>query len=245
MKRLLSTLCLLLAACAPAPAEVGGTDSGPTGSPAGTGGATPAGSATTPAGTTTDPVTTDCPPVGPQTRAAVVTDIDETLTTLDSEWLTQIAIPSHDPAMRPDADTLMQTYVHKGYRVFYVTARGESLQLLDGTPARDATEAWLSAHGFPYTTDGVFLAGGLGALGNAAVGYKAGVIEDLQAAGFEIVAAYGNADTDIEAYRQAGLPDEDLYLVGALAGTLGVFGISDEDAYTNALPYVQSLPCGW
>src|SRR4051812_10555050 len=51
---------------------------------------------------------TSCPAVTTGTRAAVVTDIDETLTTDDNEFLYQIADPSYDPAMRPDADTLMQ-----------------------------------------------------------------------------------------------------------------------------------------
>ena len=40
----------------------------------------------------------------------VVTDIDETLTTSNAEWLTQLADGSHDPAMRPDADVLMSGY---------------------------------------------------------------------------------------------------------------------------------------
>ena len=41
-------------------------------------------------------------------QAAVYTDIDETLTTSNEEWAQQLADPSHDPAMRPDADALMQ-----------------------------------------------------------------------------------------------------------------------------------------
>ena len=55
----------------------------------------------------------------------MITDIDETLTTSDAEWLMQIIDPSHDPAMRPDANTVMQANDEAGYSVFYVTARGE------------------------------------------------------------------------------------------------------------------------
>ena len=66
---------------------------------------------------------------------AVFTDIDETLTTTDEEWLAQLGDPTHDPAMRPGADALMQGYAERGYTVFYVTARGERLALSDGRGA--------------------------------------------------------------------------------------------------------------
>lgn len=194
---------------------------------------------------TSSPTTEPCPPVDDQTRAAVVTDIDETLTTSDSEWLTQIALPFHDPEMRPDADLVMQEYLARGYRIFYLTARGEGLFLLDGTSAREATEDWLEVHGFPYTSDGVFLANGIGALGGEAADYKTAVLEDLQAQGFDILYAYGNADTDIEAYYNVGLDPSTTYLVGALAGQLGVVGIPTDEAYAAHLPSLADVPCGY
>ena len=184
-----------------------------------------------------------CPSVGEDTRAAIVTDIDETLTTSDGEWLTQIVDPFHDPAMRPDANTVMQGYLALGYRVFYLTARGRGLRLLDGTPAQDATEDWLDAHGFPYTSDGVFLADGLGAFGNSAADYKIDILADLQADGFEFAYAYGNADTDIEAFQAVGIPDTNIFLVGKLAGQMGVVGLTDQEAYTDHLPYVAAQGC--
>ncbi len=186
----------------------------------------------------------DCPPVTAATRAVVVTDIDETLTTSDNEWLTQIALPGTDPEMRPEADRVMKAFVARGYRVIYVSARGEGLRLLDGTTAREATEAWLTAHDFPFTSEGVILAPGLAAFGGEAADYKTEVLAGLQADGAEIHFAYGNADTDIEAYQNAGIPDDRIFLVGKLAGQFGVEPIPTDQAYAAHLPKVQQfVPC--
>ena len=185
-----------------------------------------------------------CDPVTDDTREAIVTDIDETLTTDDTEWIHQILDSDYDPAMRPDADTLMNGYFERGYRVFYVTARGEDLSLLDGTGAREATEAWLDSHGFPYRSEDVFLADGLGATGTDAVDYKSGVLTDRAAAGYTTAWAYGNAETDIQAYQAFGLADDHIFLVGDLAGTLGVEPIPTADAYTNHLAdFLPSVGC--
>lgn len=236
-------VCCLLVAC-----SNGGTVTVPGGTepPPGTTGTLPTGDtgATTPTETTPTTTTGDCPPVTEDTRVAVVSDIDETLTTSDSEWLTQIALPGHDPAMRPEADTLMRTYVEKGYRVIYVTSRGEGLRLLDGTTAREATEGWLDDHGFPWTSDGVFLADGVGALGGEAADYKTDTLQALIDVGVTIAFAYGNADTDITAYINVGIPSDHIFLVGKLAGTLGVEGIPDAEAYAAHLPRVERfVPC--
>lgn len=189
-----------------------------------------------------------CVPVTSATRTAVVTDIDETLTTSDAEFLIQIVDPSYDPAMRPDASALMSAYYALGYQIYYVTGRGESIALLDGTSARDATEAWLDAHGFPYEDSNVYLADGLGAFGSDATTYKSDVILGLQGAGITLVYAYGNATTDMDAYQAQSIEDDHIFLVGKLsdeAGTYGVEGISDDDAYTNHLAsWMPGVPCG-
>jgi phosphatidate phosphatase PAH1 len=189
---------------------------------------------------------TDEAPCVPQ--AAVYTDIDETLTTLDAEWTAQLLDPSHDPAMRPDADALMQDYAELGYTVVYLTARGEEVVLADGRSARQATADWLDAHGFPWSDADLYLAPGLGAAGDSAVDYKAGVLDDRTAAGWSAAWAYGNATSDIEAFRQAGIPDAQIFLVGALVGTLGaVNDIPDDDAYAahraSQLPAVVPADC--
>ncbi len=134
--------------------------------------------------------------------------------------------------MRPDADELMNRYAGLGYDVFYVTARGEDTNLSDGRTAREATADWLVAHGFPVAEDALFLAPGYGAVGEVAVEYKTGVLTDLQEQGRELAYAYGNATSDIEAFQAAGIPDDVIFLVGELAGEMGVQPIPDEEAYT-------------
>lgn len=192
----------------------------------------------------TDPVDTGPTACTPSAHAIIVTDIDETLTTSDNEWLTQLANPSHDPEMRPEADTLMRAWRDKGYRIVYVSARGSDLPLLDGTDPREATEDWLTAHGFPFQSADVYLASGVGALGSSAGPYKTEVLQGLIAAGDVIGYAYGNADTDVEPYRAVGVPDDHDFLVGALAGSYGVYGVPDSQAYAlHVLDWPGDLPC--
>lgn len=166
----------------------------------------------------------------------IATDIDETLTTSDKEWLQQLADPSHVPAMRPDANALMQGYASLGYRVVYITARGEDLALLDGRTSREATWDWLTAQGFPGQPEDLFLTEGIGAAGEAAVEYKSGVLAELSRGGSDTVWAYGNADTDILAFLEHGIPEDRIFLVGELAGTMGVVGLTDEEAYAEHMP---------
>lgn len=161
----------------------------------------------------------------------VATDIDETLTTADAEWISQLADPTYDPLERPAAAQMMNQYADAGYRVVYITARGEDTVLQDGRSGRQATLDWLVGHGFPATDTDLYLAEGIGASGDAAVTYKSGVLDDLAANGQTTAWAYGNADTDILAFQAAGIPDDHIFLVGELAGTMGVVGIPDDDAY--------------
>ncbi len=176
-------------------------------------------------------------------QAAVYTDIDETLTTSDAEWLKYLLNPLYDPAMRPDANTLMQEYAKRGYTIFYITARGEALPSLSLQSARTATRKWLVKHGFPVEDGAIFLATGIGALGSAAVNYKSGVIEDLEAEGWESAYAYGNADSDTNAFKKAGIPNDRIYLVGKLAGQMEVEPIPGAEAYTQHFSdHMSSVP---
>lgn len=192
-------------------------------------------------GETTDK---DKGPACDPTSLAVVSDIDETLTTTDGEWLDQVSDPTHDPAMRPDANTMMQTYADFGYRVIYITARGQQMTLSDDRSSTEATEDWLLDHDFPLRDGDLYLAEGVGALGSTAIEYKSGVIADLEADGLTVAWAYGNADTDIEAFQLAGVGDDQIFLVGVLAGGMGVQPIMGADAYSNHLGHhVEPLGC--
>jgi hypothetical protein len=177
----------------------------------------------------------------------IVTDIDETLTTDDLEFIYQIANPSHDPEMRPDADAMMRAYADKGYKVMYITGRGDQVQLLDGTSAFDATNDWLNAHGFPRSDGDLFLYSGISATGDTARVYKGGVIADLLADPTVTVAeCYGNATADIDACLDNGIDPADSWLVGDLANDMtdqGVNPLSNDDAYTAHLAdFVPGVP---
>lgn len=172
----------------------------------------------------------------------VVTDIDETLTTSDGEYLAQLSDPTHDPALRPQAVELLKAYADKGYTIFYITARGQDVTLNDGRTVPEASEEWLIAHGFPYAEGQLYLAPGIGVQGDDAVAYKAAVVNDLTAAGWSADWGYGNATSDIEAFQQGGIADDHLFLVGELAGTMGVNPIPDEEAYAQHIAdHVQGL----
>ncbi|MDD5307625.1 MAG: HAD family acid phosphatase [Deltaproteobacteria bacterium] len=194
-----------------------------------------------------DTGTAGCEPATDATKTAVVFDIDATLTTGDSEYAKQIAIPSYDPAMRSKANALAQGYAARGYKVVYITARGVSVSLLDGTSATDATTAWLHKHGFPRLEGTVSLSPGLGASGAAATTYKTGVMQKLKGQGYVLAYAYGNSTTDIDAYQNATIENDRIFLVGSLSGQASSYGVEpipDADAYANHVAaYLPSVPC--
>ena len=45
--------------------------------------------------------------------------------------------------------------------------------------------------------------------------------------------AYGNAETDTLAWQEGGVADDHIFLVGERAGTMGVVGLTDDEAYTT------------
>lgn len=185
-----------------------------------------------------------CQAADDTTRISVVTDIDETLTTLDAEYIMQIGDPSYDPKMRPDANTLMSDLAGLGYAIQYVTARGTDLPLSDGTTSTDATTNWLNEHQYPRFANDLHLYQGTFVTGDATRDYKIGVLMDLISQGYSFTYAFGNAQTDIEAYQAVGIPDDHIYLVGVLAGQLGVQPITDADAYTSFITtFIPTVPC--
>ena len=189
-----------------------------------------------------------CEDAGPCTpMMAVVTDIDETLTTEDGEYLQQFTDPTHDPAERPDAAELMNAYAELGYTIIYVTARGADLDLPDGRSATEATVDWLEGHGFPFEPADLYLAERT-SYGEDAVVYKAGVLADREDDGWSFAYAYGNSDTDIEAFREGGIADEVIFHVGRNAGTIaGVRAIPIDEAFgahmAEHMPTVAEAAC--
>lgn len=148
-----------------------------------------------------------------ETKLAVVTDVDETLTTSNNEFIKQIADPTYDPAMRPGASDLMQDYAKLGYYVYYLTARPKTVKVGTET-AQQATLDWLTKHDFPVDPNQTWLtlADSLYS-GTPLVNYKAQAIEAKQAAGYTFSFAYGNATTDADSYLDAKIPKQDVFMI--------------------------------
>jgi phosphatidate phosphatase PAH1 len=173
------------------------------------------------------------------TELAVVTDIDETLTTSDGEFIKEIADPAYDPAMRPGASDLMQDYAKRGYYIYYLTGRAKTIKVGSET-ATQATLDWLTKHDFPVNPSNTWLtlADSL-YTGTPLVNYKAQAIEAKQSAGYKFSFAYGNATTDADSYLDAGIPKQDVFMIenAGYKGTQPVAG----NSYIDQAHTVQTL----
>jgi hypothetical protein len=129
----------------------------------------------------------------------VVTDIDATLTTNDSEVFQQILDGSYVPATYPNAVALTKAHEARGQVVVYMTGRPYWLS----GKTRDYLETFDFAHGpvrlADSSSDILPTEGSVGA-------YKLAKLRALLGAGIVIDFAYGNATTDIYAYLGAGVP---------------------------------------
>ncbi|KJE96781.1 diacylglycerol kinase 1 [Capsaspora owczarzaki ATCC 30864] len=156
--------------------------------------------------------------VVPKGTACIVYDIDGTLTIGDQEVVQQAVKDavnvSYDLKLRKGALSLVRMWFAKGYMPVYLSGRAGSFYNL--------TRDWLIRHGFPpgpilhtrshlptvplYPSVGVF---------------KRDWISHLKAIGLDVVAAYGNTETDIRAYGEFGLPRNRILIVGPHAGNGG------------------------
>ncbi len=160
----------------------------------------------------------------------IVTDIDGTLTQSDAELLVQVGDPSYTPAMKKAAPELLQAWADKGYRIIYLTARPHILRV--------ETRVWLREQGFPpgpvITSDDT---------DNDPHLYKEAWIARLKLTfDWNVVAAYGNADTDIFAYEGSGIAKDRTFIIGPLAGTSGTVAIADDDYTQHIANFVKSQP---
>ncbi|MEM9460270.1 MAG: hypothetical protein AAGF11_39210 [Myxococcota bacterium] len=177
-------------------------------------------------------------------QPAIVTDIDETLTLSDAEFIMQIADGTYDPIEREGAAALIGAYSELGYHVLYLTARSEMITV-SGTDetAREATARWLQEHDFPVdpTRTSLVLAPML-MLGDDIQAYKAQALMDGQATGLRFDYAYGNATTDIGAYAEAGIPLAATFIIGEHAGEEGTVAIEGEGWVEHAQAHLPSVP---
>jgi phosphatidate phosphatase PAH1 len=172
----------------------------------------------------------------PARTRLTLTDIDGTLTASDSELFAQILDGSHVPVAYPGAADLTLAHNTKRWLVVYLTGRPYWLT--------GHTRDWLQNLGFSsgplHVTDSTAEAlpteSGVGA-------FKLAWIQGLLAAGYLIDFAYGNAPTDISAYLGAGIPAEDVWIIGDNAGHTGtnsaVGGWQDRVRDVQALSAVE------
>ncbi|HET7505221.1 MAG TPA: hypothetical protein VFK02_29585 [Kofleriaceae bacterium] len=165
----------------------------------------------------------------PPGSKVVVTDIDGTLTLSDNELFMQLGDEAYVPKLMPAADRLMQAWATKGYPIVYLTARPHS--------QRAESRGWLTDLKFP---DGPLITAGNGAQPDT---YKAlWMMRMIQDFGWNVVAVYGNAATDITAYASAGIPAEHTFIVGPLSTTSGITGIPGMDFSAHITGFVAAQP---
>ena len=177
----------------------------------------------------------------PAGTRAIVSDIDATLTTNDSEVFRQILDGTYVPETYPNAVELTKAHEARGYLVFYMTGRPYWLS--------NQTRGYLAGRGFSVgplrvadsNTDILPTEGSVGT-------YKLANLQALMTAGLEIEFAYGNATTDIYAYLGAGIPADRVWIIGSHAGEQGTHPVMGDwagrVAEVNALPAVTQ-PFDW
>jgi hypothetical protein len=159
----------------------------------------------------------------------VVTDVDGTLTTDDAELIHELTDGGYAAAMKTAADHLMQAWAAKGYTIVYLTARPHLF--------RAETRAWLATRAFPVgpVITAIEVAD--------AAAYKTRWLHRLiDGFGWNVVAAYGNADTDIAAYANAGIAKDHTFIIGPLAGSDGTVAIPNDDYSQHVATYVAAQP---
>lgn len=167
----------------------------------------------------------------PARTKVIVTDIDGTLTTDDNELLVQIGDATHDPQQKGHALALAQAWDEKGYVVVYLSARPHAF--------RAETRAWLVQHGYP---PGPLLTANSLVVGDTARDHKIAWLTRLQGFGWDIVAAYGNATSDIDAYDGVGIAKDITFIIGPEAGADGTVAIADDDYADHIAGFVDAQP---
>lgn len=169
----------------------------------------------------------------PAGTRVVLTDIDGTMTSSDSQLFMQMLDGSHVPVAYPGAVALTHAHADQGYVVVYLTGRPYWLT------AR--TRAWLADLGFAPGPLHVTDSNEEAAPGEAGVGdFKKAWISALIAAGYPIDFAYGNATTDIYAYLGAGLAADLVWIIGANGGMQGTHAVID--SWEARVAEVTQLP---
>jgi hypothetical protein len=168
----------------------------------------------------------------PPGTQVVVTDIDGTLTIADEELFKEIEDGAYDPVENASASRMMNVWHDKGYVIVYLTARPHAF--------RAETRAWLDRHDYP---PGPVISANSLVFGESARQYKRTwcnrVMEDLR---WDVVAAYGNETSDIDAYEDSGISKSITFIVGPHAGVADTVAILDNDFSAHISDFVQQQP---
>jgi hypothetical protein len=168
----------------------------------------------------------------PTGTKVVLTDIDGTMTLSDEELFQQIGDGTYDPLQNASASTMMNLWADKGYVIIYLTARPHVF--------RAETRTWLDVHGFPV---GPVISANSLVFDESARTYKRTWVNWIRDDfGWEVVAAYGNATSDIDAYEDAGIPKDITFIVGENAGQGGTTPIADNDFSQHITDFVTPYP---
>jgi hypothetical protein len=166
------------------------------------------------------------------TRLAL-TDIDGTMTESDFQLFQQILDGSHVPVAYPGAQELTVAHTVRGHVVVYLTGRPYYFSPI--------TRAWLStlefARGPLHVTD---TNGEALPLDSGVGDFKKVYITSLLDAGYVIDVAYGNASTDIYAYLGAGIPPEQVWIIGDNGGDQGTHAVVGD--WTGRVSEVEAMP---
>ncbi|MDW6001426.1 hypothetical protein SBX37_00690 [Vibrio mangrovi] len=149
---------------------------------------------------------------------AILFDIDGTLTLTDFEEVGDYLGISTAKAYNYATD-VVNAYKNKNYRIIYVTGRPYWL-------AKDSRE-WLALKQIPMAHLHTNPNGEIFQPSDVAV-YKGDYIRQLIDSGVNIVRAYGNATTDIEAYADAGIAKSNTYIIGKHAGEEGTQALGED-----------------
>jgi len=162
----------------------------------------------------------------------VLTDIDGTMTLSDEELFKQIDDGSYVPLQNQSAALLMTTWADKGYPIVYLTARPHEF--------RSETREWLQKEGFPV---GAVITANSLVFDDSAREYKrAWTNRMLTDFGWDVVAAYGNAESDIDAYEDASIPKGITFIVGEFAGASDTVAIDNNDFSDHIGDFVEQQP---
>ena len=139
--------------------------------------------------------------VAPDGAPLFVSDVDGTLTSSENAFPESL-VTGGDPGVQPGAPEAYQAAAAKGMTLVYLTSRG--------TEFTADTRSYLAAEGFPrgplrLSNSFVTLPGG------DTVDFKTGALESFSA-GLTIAAGVGNRESDVEAYTNAGVPADRIFI---------------------------------